>query len=158
MEQFEKIERKFKKNFNTEGAKVSPLEQILTKSKSNHLKYQFIDGNTNLSCKIFYSEQFEALRKACGVDESFIQSLSRCVKWQSSGGKSGSSFLKTLDNRYILKELSKQELESFVSIAPFYFKYIGQSIFSGLKTAIGKIWGFILHKLPLQVKFSRWIS
>ena len=141
MEQFEKIERKFKKNFNTEGAKVSPLEQILTKSKSNHLKYQFIDGNTNLSCKIFYSEQFEALRKACGVDESFIQSLSRCVKWQSSGGKSGSSFLKTLDNRYILKELSKQELESFVSIAPFYFKYIGQSIFSGLKTAIGKIWG-----------------
>ncbi|KAF6065019.1 Phosphatidylinositol-4-phosphate 5-Kinase family protein [Candida albicans] len=159
--QFAKIEKKFKKKLNKEGGingggggtnnsgdnnnnddNINPLESILTRNKSNHLKYQFIDGNTNLSCKIFYSEQFEALRKACGNDDNFIQSLSRCVKWQSSGGKSGSSFLKTLDNRYILKELSKSELESFVSIAPFYFKYISQSMFNTLTTAIAKIFGF----------------
>lgn len=127
---------------NNNDDNINPLESILTRNKSNHLKYQFIDGNTNLSCKIFYSEQFEALRKACGNDDNFIQSLSRCVKWQSSGGKSGSSFLKTLDNRYILKELSKLELESFVSIAPFYFKYISQSMFNTLTTAIAKIFGF----------------
>ena len=77
---------------NNNDDNINPLESILTRNKSNHLKYQFIDGNTNLSCKIFYSEQFEALRKACGNDDNFIQSLSRCVKWQSSGGKSGSSF------------------------------------------------------------------
>ncbi|KAI5964898.1 uncharacterized protein KGF55_001969 [Candida pseudojiufengensis] len=143
-QQFSKIERKFKtkRSSNKDGTKQNQVEFILNKKKSNHLKYQFFDGQTNLSCKIFYSEQFEALREICGVNDNFIQSLSRCIKWQSSGGKSGSSFLKTLDNRYIVKELSKSELESFVSIAPFYFKYINQSMFYTLTTAIAKIFGF----------------
>lgn len=138
---FIKIEKKFKKNIDV-NSNTSELEAAMTKEKSTHLKFQFVDGNADLSCKIFYSEQFEAFRKACGVDDSFIQSLSRCVKWDSNGGKSGSNFLKTLDNRYILKELSKSELESFVSIAPFYFKYISQSTFNTLTTAIAKIFGF----------------
>jgi 1-phosphatidylinositol-3-phosphate 5-kinase len=136
---FSKIEKKFKKNCSHESSR---LENIMVKNKSNHLKYQFVDGNTTLSCKIFYSEQFEAFRQSCGNNETFIQSLSRCVKWNSSGGKSGSSFLKTLDDRYIVKELSKSELESFVAIAPFYFKYISQSMFNTLTTAIAKIFGF----------------
>ena len=50
--------------------------------------------------------------------------------------------MKTLDNRYVVKELSKSELESFVSIAPFYFKYISQSTFNTLTTALAKIFGF----------------
>lgn len=141
LKSFVKIEKKFKKK----GADVGTtheLERIMTKDKSNHLKYQFADGDTHFSCKIFYSEQFEALRSSCGNSDTFIQSLSRCVKWDSSGGKSGSNFLKTLDNRYIVKELGKSELESFVAIAPFYFKYICQSLFSTLSTAIAKIFGF----------------
>lgn len=138
---FTKIERKFKK-FAKADNEMSELEATMTKTKSTHLKYQFSDGSTELSCKIFYSEQFEALRKACGASESFVQSLSRCVKWNSKGGKSGSNFLKTLDNKYIVKELSKAELESFVSIAPFYFKYMSQSTFNTLTTAIAKIFGF----------------
>lgn len=138
---FIKIEKKFKKNFDQE-TDMNELEKIMIKNKSNHLKYHYMDGNTQLSCKIFYSEQFEAFRKSCGNNESFIQSLSRCIKWNSSGGKSGSNFLKTLDNRYIVKELSKSELESFVSIAPFYFKYISQSIFHTLTSAMAKIFGF----------------
>lgn len=140
-QKFIKIEKKFKKNHDR-NANMNELETMLIKNKSNHLKYQFSVGNTNLSCKIFYSEQFEALRKACGNFDTFIQSLSRCVKWDSKGGKSRSSFLKTLDNRYIIKELSSSELESFVSIAPFYFRYISQSIFNNLSTAIAKIYGF----------------
>lgn len=141
-EQFTKIEKKFKKNFGTSNRQMSELEKTMVKTKTNHLKYQFADGSTMLSCKIFHSEQFEAFRKACGLDKSFIQSLSRCIKWNSKGGKSGSNFLKTLDNRYIVKELLKSELESFVSIAPFYFKYISQSTFNTLTTAIAKIFGF----------------
>lgn len=141
LKNFLKIEKKFKKKL-SDGDKVHELENVMTKNKSNHLRYQFEDGDTQFSCKIFYSEQFEALRRSCGNGESFIQSLSRCVKWDSSGGKSGSNFLKTLDNRYIVKELSKSELESFIAIAPFYFKYICQSLFSTLSTAIAKIFGF----------------
>ena len=68
--------------------------------------------------------------------------------------------MKTLDNRYILKELSKLELESFVSIAPFYFKYISQSMFNTLTTAIAKIFGFyqVQIKTLLRGKYSEWIS
>lgn len=139
---FMKIERKFKKKIDALNSDTSPLESIMTKTKSNHLRYRFLDGNSDMACKIFYSEQFEAFRVACGVNDLYIQSLSRCIKWQSKGGKSGSSFLKTLDNRYIVKELSKSELESFVSIAPFYFKYIAQSTFNTLTTALAKIFGF----------------
>lgn len=139
---FMKIERKFKKRIDAANDETTPLESIMTKTKSNHLRYRFLDGNSDMSCKIFYSEQFEAFRVACGVNDLFIQSLSRSIKWHSKGGKSGSSFLKTLDNRYIVKELSKSELESFVSIAPFYFKYIAQSSFNTLTTALAKIFGF----------------
>lgn len=138
-ENFAKLEKKFKKS---DLGEPGELEKTMNRFNTTHLKYQYLDGQTILSCKIFYSEQFEAFRKACGNEDSFIQSLSRCVKWDSSGGKSGSSFLKTLDDRYIVKELSKQELESFVAIAPFYFKYMSQSMFNTLTTAIAKIYGF----------------
>lgn len=139
---FSKIERKFKKRSGVEDDEITALEATMNKAKFNHLKYQFFDGNTEMSCKIFFSEHFDAFRKACGIEDMFVQSLSRCVKWNSSGGKSGSNFLKTLDNRFVVKELSKSELESFVSIAPFYFKYIAQSTFNTLTTALAKIFGF----------------
>lgn len=138
LSKFVKIEKKFKKSANL----VNELEVTMSKEKTNHLKYQFVDGGTEMSCKIFYSEQFEAFRKASGIDDSFVQSLLRCVKWNLKGGKSGSNFLKTLDNRYIVKELSKSELELFVLIAPFYFKYISQFTFNTLTTALAKIFGF----------------
>lgn len=149
---FAKLEKKFKKRSDKVESEVSHLDVIMNKAKTNHLKYQFMDGNTEMSCKIFYSEQFDAFRSACGLDELFVQSLSRCIKWNSKGGKSGSNFLKTLDNRFILKELSKSELDSFVSIAPFYFKYISQSTFNTLTTALAKIYGFY------QVEFKNSIN
>lgn len=72
------------------------LERHMLKKTGIHLKYQFQEGSAKLSCKIFYAEQFDALRRQCNCDSAYIQSLSRCVKWDSSGGKSGSAFLKTL--------------------------------------------------------------
>jgi len=72
------------------------IEAALLKSTGTHMKYQFQEGSANFFCKIFYAEQFDALRINCGCDEHYIQSLSRCIKWDSSGGKSKSAFLKTL--------------------------------------------------------------
>ncbi|GME79245.1 unnamed protein product [Ambrosiozyma monospora] len=60
------------------------LEEIMLK-KGFHLKYQFEEGCSIISCKIFFAEQFNAFRRQCGVTENFIQSLSRCVKWDSTG-------------------------------------------------------------------------
>jgi len=44
---------------------------------------------------VYFVSQFEALRQQCGATQGFISSLSRCVKWDTGGGKSGSSFLLT---------------------------------------------------------------
>jgi len=63
---------------------------ILTSSIS-----AFESGGLTITCTILYPEQFDALRKTYDCDKSMIESLARCVKWDASGGKSGSAFLKT---------------------------------------------------------------
>ncbi|KAK9478476.1 hypothetical protein V1514DRAFT_330808 [Lipomyces japonicus] len=118
------------------------LRKWLLKETGTHLKYQFQEGSAKLSCKIFYAELFDAFRTLCGCEESYIQSLSRCVKWDSTGGKSGSAFLKTLDDRLIVKQLSPAELDSFIKFAPSYFQYMDQVFFHDLPSVIAKIMGF----------------
>ncbi|ODV90641.1 hypothetical protein CANCADRAFT_108698 [Tortispora caseinolytica NRRL Y-17796] len=119
------------------------LKGALLKETGTHLKYYFEEGSAKLSCRIFYAEQFDAFRTICGCDRrSFVQSLSRCAKWESSGGKSGSAFLKTLDDRFIIKQLSQVELDSFLNFAPSYFDYMAQAYFHDLPTVISKILGF----------------
>lgn len=56
---------------------------------------EFEEGTTTFFCKIFFAEQFDALRRNCGCSSQFIESLARCVKWDSSGGRSKVDFLKT---------------------------------------------------------------
>ena len=58
----------------------------------------FESGGLTISCTVLYPEQFDALRRTYDCDKSMIESLARCVKWDASGGKSGSAFLKTLGN------------------------------------------------------------
>ena len=48
-----------------------------------------------IACRVFYAEQFAALRSACGCEDSIIESLARCIDFHALGGKSGSAFLKT---------------------------------------------------------------
>lgn len=79
------------------------LEKSLLRATGTHLKYQFKEGAAMMTCKIFYAEQFDALRRKCGVAERVIETLSRCLKWDSRGGKTKSVFLKTLDDRLVLK-------------------------------------------------------
>jgi len=55
----------------------------------------FESGGLTISCTILYPEQFDALRRTYDCEKSMVESLSRCVKWNASGGKSGSAFLKT---------------------------------------------------------------
>ncbi|CAR30559.1 1-phosphatidylinositol-3-phosphate 5-kinase [Lachancea thermotolerans CBS 6340] len=128
-------------NSNTGETEETNSEKIMTKKTAMHLRYQFQDGSSVMSCKIFFAEQFDAFRKTCSCEENFIQSLSRCVKWDSSGGKSGSAFLKTLDDRFVIKELSHTELDSFIKFAPSYFEYMAQAMFHDLPTALAKVFG-----------------
>lgn len=120
----------------------SEIERWMLKKTGVHLKYQFEEGSASLSCKIFFAEQFDAFRKQCQFQDEYIQSLSRCIKWDSSGGKSGSAFLKTLDDKLVVKQLSPTELDAFMKFAPSYFEYMAQAFFHDLPTVLAKIFGF----------------
>ncbi|KAI8054171.1 uncharacterized protein B0P05DRAFT_591564 [Gilbertella persicaria] len=118
------------------------IQETLLRESGTHMRYNFSTGSTKFFCKIFFSEQFDALRRNCGCDESFIMSLASCIKWDSSGGKSGSAFLKTKDDRLLMKQLSKYELDAFLRFAPAYFQYMSEAFFSELPTVLAKIFGF----------------
>ncbi|XP_057767930.1 LOW QUALITY PROTEIN: 1-phosphatidylinositol-3-phosphate 5-kinase FAB1B-like [Salvia miltiorrhiza] len=123
----------------------SGLDSLLYPS-TLHSRISFTDdgppGKVKYSVTCYFAKQFEALRKACCSSElDFIRSLSRCKKWGAQGGKSNVFFAKTLDDRFIIKQVTKTELESFTKFAPSYFKYLSESISVGCPTCLAKILG-----------------
>ncbi|KAL3830079.1 hypothetical protein ACJIZ3_018881 [Penstemon smallii] len=112
----------------------------------SHVRVSFSDdgppGKVKYSVTCYFAKQFEALRRSCCASElDFIRSLSRCKKWGAQGGKSNVFFAKTLDERFIIKQVTKTELESFIKFAPSYFKYLSESINTGCPTCLAKILG-----------------
>ena len=117
------------------------LERSLLSDTGTNMKYSFQHGSVKAQCKIFYAESFDALRRKCGVADRFIESMSRCLKWDSKGGKTKSLFLKTLDDRFVLKSLSKVEIDHFTKFAPDYFSFMAETMFHGMPSVIAKMFG-----------------
>lgn len=118
----------------------------LSYTKALHARVSFGDdgplAKVKYSVTCYYARRFEALRKMCCPSElDFVRSLSRCKKWGAQGGKSNVFFAKTLDDRFIIKQVTKTELESFIKFAPAYFKYLSESIGTGSPTCLAKILG-----------------
>ncbi|KAI9842668.1 MAG: 1-phosphatidylinositol-3-phosphate 5-kinase [Thelocarpon superellum] len=134
------------------------VERSLLRPTGTHLKYQFQEGSAKMLCKVFYAEQFDAVRRKCGVADRVVESLSRCVKWDSKGGKSRSVFLKTLDQRLLLKSLSAVETQAFLKFAPAYFQIMSEALFHELPTVIAKMLGFyqIILKNPVTGLELKW--
>ncbi|XP_063382298.1 putative 1-phosphatidylinositol 3-phosphate 5-kinase [Cydia fagiglandana] len=139
-----------------------------SKAKSNdHIEVLLKDG---LLCRIYYAPQFHRLRHAllaalddreqpragdarccddrrdkdkslCDIEEGFIRSLAHCVPWAAKGGKSGSTFCKTKDDRYVLKEMTKPEWTQFLEFAPHYFNYITSCRTQQLPSLLARIVG-----------------
>ncbi|KAL6229602.1 hypothetical protein BDW75DRAFT_93395 [Aspergillus navahoensis] len=134
------------------------VEHALLRSTGTHLKYQFQEGQAKMLCKVFYAGQFDALRKKCGIADRIVESLSRCAKWDSKGGKTNSLFLKTLDDRFILKSLSPIETQAFLKFAPAYFQIMSEALFHELPSAIAKMFGFyqVIIKNPATNTEFNW--
>ncbi|KAI8808698.1 hypothetical protein BJ742DRAFT_747937 [Cladochytrium replicatum] len=115
---------------------------------------EFSDGPTKLYCKVYFAEQFDALRQQSYYEPQFVQSLCRCIKWEASGGKSGSQFLKSRDERLLIKQLSKPEMDSLLQFAPHYFDYMAKVFFHKLPSVLAKMLGFykIGFKNPITGK------
>lgn len=112
-------------------------------SKKLHLDVVFENATCNFLCRIYYAEKFAALRNAVLPDgeEIYIRSLSKSSPWDARGGKSGSAFTKTTDDRFILKEMSKNEVNLFLESAANYFTYMHKCYTSDQPTLLGKIVG-----------------
>ncbi|KAI9715239.1 MAG: hypothetical protein M1812_006050 [Candelaria pacifica] len=134
------------------------VEQSLLCSTGTHLKYQFNEGSARMLCKIFFAEQFDAVRRKCGVSDRIVESLSRCLKWDSKGGKTRSVFLKTMDDRFILKSLSPVETQAFIRFAPAYFQIMSEALFHELPSVIAKMLGFyqLVIKNPATGSDIKW--
>ncbi|XP_047360824.1 1-phosphatidylinositol 3-phosphate 5-kinase isoform X1 [Vespa velutina] len=111
--------------------------------QQNYIEVQFNDTTTNFYCRIYFAAQFAALRRnvlPCGED-GYTRSLSRTVQWVARGGKSGSAFCKSRDDRFIIKEMSKLEMQIFLRFAPNYFAYMEKCQQMKQPTLLGKIVG-----------------
>ncbi|KAM7266340.1 hypothetical protein ACFE04_004237 [Oxalis oulophora] len=97
-------------------------------------------GKYSVTC--LYADKFKNLRKQCCPSEiDFIASLSRCKTWDAKGGKSKCVFSKTLDDRFIIKEIKKTEYDSFNQFGEQYFKHMTESLKEGNPTCLAKVLG-----------------
>ncbi|KAL7155990.1 hypothetical protein ABFS83_03G112900 [Erythranthe nasuta] len=98
--------------------------------------------NRKYSVLCVYEAPFRELRdRCCPSEEEYIASLSRCKNWDAQGGKSKSFFAKTLDDRFIIKEIKRTEFDSFMKFATNYFEYMNQCSTHGNQTCLAKIVG-----------------
>nr|XP_043636882.1 1-phosphatidylinositol-3-phosphate 5-kinase FAB1B-like [Erigeron canadensis] len=137
------------------GSRGSFVLDPLSYTKALHARVEFADegplGKVKYIVTCYYAKRFEALRRICCPCElDYIRSLSRCKKWGAQGGKSNVFFAKTLDDRFIIKQVTKTELESFIKFAPAYFKYLSESIGTGSPTCLAKILG--IYQVSKQLK------
>ncbi|KAI4352822.1 hypothetical protein L6164_007038 [Bauhinia variegata] len=126
---------------------TSSEESRTSRSPENHsieigFGYAKSLGREKYSVICHYVSQFQELRNWCCPSElDYIASLSRSRNWDAKGGKSKSFFAKTLDDKFIVKEIKKTELESFLGFGPLYFKYMKDSFETGSQTCLAKVLG-----------------
>ncbi|XP_036965806.1 1-phosphatidylinositol 3-phosphate 5-kinase isoform X1 [Acanthopagrus latus] len=131
-------------SMDTDPLKDADLTDKQKKQTLNpHIELQFSDANAKFYCRIYYAEEFHKMRAVImeSPEEDFVRSLSHCVNWQARGGKSGAVFYATEDDRFILKQMPRLEVQSFLDFAPHYFTYITGAVQQKRPTALAKILG-----------------
>ncbi|KAK5860647.1 hypothetical protein PBY51_022109 [Eleginops maclovinus] len=131
-------------SMDTDPLKDADLADKQKKQTMNpHVELQFSDANAKFYCRIYYAEEFHQMREEImeSSEEDFVRSLSHCVNWQARGGKSGAVFYATEDDRFILKQMPRLEVQSFLDFAPNYFTYITGAVQQKRPTALAKILG-----------------
>ncbi|XP_023806774.1 1-phosphatidylinositol 3-phosphate 5-kinase isoform X3 [Oryzias latipes] len=134
---------------NRSGADAEPLKDADAADRQKkhslnpHVELQFSDANAKFYCRIYYAEDFHKMREEImeSSEEDFVRSLSHCVNWQARGGKSGAVFYATEDDRFILKQMPRLEVQSFLDFAPHYFTYITGAVQQKRPTVLAKILG-----------------
>jgi 1-phosphatidylinositol-3-phosphate 5-kinase len=115
------------------------IEQRMLVRNKSHIKHTFRDHDEKgqVTCKFvcttYWATQFSAVRQvflspnfgrkqdgsassepvdsSFDVEQGYVQSLSAAYSWAASGGKSGASFARTADDRFVIKCISRTELQ-----------------------------------------------
>lgn len=122
------------------------IERRMLGRNKSHIKHTFRDFDKGQQlckfvCTTFWSVQFNSVRQAfinpqisskdsstgtgsskLDIEKSYIRSLATSFAWAASGGKSGASFSRTTDDRFVIKCISRTELQMFLDCAPAYFE------------------------------------
>lgn len=96
--------------------------------------------------------QFHAMRERYipGGHAAFVLSLMNCHPWSlpSSGGKSKAYFSKSHCGKYVVKQISRTEFESFLEFAGAYFGFMGEY---GASSLMAKVFGvFTITVCPIE--------
>ena len=133
--------------------------RMMNRNKS-HIKHTFrdVDEKGQVTCKFvcttYWATQFHAVRqcflspnnikskseglensatmKHNDIEQCYIESLGSTYSWAASGGKSGANFARTADDRFVIKCISRTELQMFLESAPAYFEYLCKAFYHGL--------------------------
>jgi hypothetical protein len=77
----------------------------------------------------------------CDAPRSVVQSLAFCKGWAATGGKSGASFEKTDDERFVIKHVKSTELDMFVHNGAKFFQHMFQVLYNGQPSLLAKYVG-----------------
>ncbi|CAM9521296.1 unnamed protein product, partial [Laminaria digitata] len=152
-----------------DSPEVSKLEAQMRSPAKTHVKHRFSDTDAKgvatckFLCHTFWATQFRAVRRcyfaeqrgAGGpaapdlededtydeMEQGYIRSLCMTTKWDAKGGKSGATFSKTADERFVVKFITKTELQMFLDCALHYFEFMSKAFFHKLPTVLCKIVG-----------------
>lgn len=134
---------------------IKDIERRMLVRSKHHIKHTFrdVDDKGHITCKFvctsYWATQFQAVRQVflsqsstgkldpsqylmSEVEQCYVESLSSAYVWNASGGKSGASFSRTSDDRFVIKCISRTELQMFLDCAPAYFEYLSKAFFHGL--------------------------
>jgi len=68
-------------------------------------------SSIQIKCRVYHHKSFLKLRNHLGEnDKQFIKSMMRCAVWNARGGKSGATFYKSHDSRFVLKQVRRRFL------------------------------------------------
>ncbi|KAI9493812.1 hypothetical protein BDB00DRAFT_872055 [Zychaea mexicana] len=115
---------------------------------SPHIRHRFVHNNIEFTCVVYYAQEFEELRKRCGIDQVIIESLCRCQTWKATG-----------DDRLVIKEMISSwnlaEKQQFLEFAPAYFDYMKRTA-EEVPSVLTKIFGFYTIRMTDSQKRTTW--
>ncbi|CAI8599559.1 unnamed protein product [Vicia faba] len=119
------------------------VKEIGITSKSTDSLHDSLDSDSAHSTGSVSSEESRSSRATEDHSKEVHLGYAK-ITWEGKifcGGKSKSFFAKTLDERFIVKEIKKTELEAFLGFSSLYFKHMRESFESGSQTCLATVLG-----------------